>query len=153
MRLLRMSSAMRVKTVRELFAQEHGPLTRDAARSRAALREQSRHSLEARTSQTIASFPNDWIPKRTAVHHGRDFIAGWSVHRTAAVILPSVAWVLRRHARQEHCLICFLLRSRTSVLETGGSSVCNTSCGRSYAAIDFDPPQYDDDGRYERGQH
>jgi hypothetical protein len=29
----------------------------------------------------------------------------------------------------------------------------DASCGRSYAAIDLDPPQYDNDGRDECGQH
>ena len=51
-------------------------------------------------SQIVAVYTNDWIPRRTLVpsrtrlQHGRDFIAGGSVHRTAAVILPSVAWMV-----------------------------------------------------------
>ncbi len=52
----------------------------------------------------------------------------------------------------KRCLICFAslanLRTRNRRL-----FCLDTSCGRSYAAIDFDPPQYDNDGRYERGQH
>jgi hypothetical protein len=69
----------------------------------------------------------------------------------AAVILPSVAWgVGAMTARKMDLVVCFARQRRIPNRMIFG---LNASCGRSYAAIDLDPPQYNNDGRDKRGQH